>query len=85
MERKVMACYCIRYFAFATLVMALRVHPDSCSPAGPVVGPSPFRPGETYFIHAFWPESERARWAAAQSAATVPKPGSERGQHFGCP
>ena len=36
-------------------------------PIGPVVGPSPFEPGTCYMIHAFWPDSERARWAAAQA------------------
>jgi hypothetical protein len=41
----------------------------SAPPIGPVVGESPFREGGGYLIHAFWPESEHARWAEAQEAA----------------
>ncbi|KAL2128193.1 hypothetical protein VTI74DRAFT_9529 [Chaetomium olivicolor] len=36
-------------------------------PLGPVVGPSLLKPGTSYLIHAFWPDSERRRWAAAQT------------------
>ena len=32
-------------------------------PLGPVVGPPVIKPEGNYMIHAFWPESERRRWA----------------------
>ncbi|KAK4137912.1 hypothetical protein BT67DRAFT_439130 [Trichocladium antarcticum] len=39
-------------------------------PVGPIVGSPVIKPGEHYMIHAFWPDSERARWAAAQASLT---------------
>ncbi|OKO96460.1 hypothetical protein PENSUB_10635 [Penicillium subrubescens] len=44
-------------------------------PVGPKVGPSPFSSSGLYMIHAFWPDSERQRFAALpasrQSQATA--------------
>ncbi|GAB1206467.1 hypothetical protein APSETT445_005156 [Aspergillus pseudonomiae] len=37
-------------------------------PVGPKVGPSPFNPSDDYMIHAFWPHSERRRFAALQAS-----------------
>ncbi|KAL6404993.1 hypothetical protein AUP68_11833 [Ilyonectria robusta] len=37
-------------------------------PIGPRLGPSPFDPSGHYFIHARWPESEKARFDAFQRA-----------------
>jgi hypothetical protein len=37
-------------------------------PVGPKVGPSPFSPSGLYVIHAFWPNSERQRFAALQAS-----------------
>lgn len=37
-------------------------------PIGPQLGPSPFDPSGHYFIHALWPESEKARFDAFQRA-----------------
>ncbi|KAL8294586.1 hypothetical protein RB597_007782 [Gaeumannomyces tritici] len=36
-------------------------------PIGPVVGPSTLEPGVAYMLSVFWPDSERQRWAAAQT------------------
>jgi hypothetical protein len=43
-------------------------------PVGPVLGESPLKPDGIYMIHALWPASERARWAAAQTARNAPGP-----------
>ncbi|KAH7013687.1 hypothetical protein EDB80DRAFT_710707 [Ilyonectria destructans] len=37
-------------------------------PIGPRLGPSPFDPSAHYFIHALWPESEKARFDAFRRA-----------------
>ena len=37
-------------------------------PVGPKVGPSPFDSSTVYMIHAFWPDSERQRFAALQAS-----------------
>ncbi|KAF5859752.1 hypothetical protein ETB97_002474 [Aspergillus alliaceus] len=39
---------------------------------GPKVGPPPFNSSEEYMIHAFWPESERQRFAALQASRQIP-------------
>lgn len=41
-------------------------------PVGPKVGPSPFNSSKNYMIHAFWPESERQRFAALQASRQIP-------------
>lgn len=47
-------------------------------PVGPKVGPSPFSSSGLYVIHAFWPDSERQRFAALpasrQTQATASEP-----------
>lgn len=41
-------------------------------PAGPRVGPSPFKPKGPYLINVQWSDSERERWMAWQTGATQP-------------
>ncbi|KAJ5584608.1 uncharacterized protein N7459_004408 [Penicillium hispanicum] len=49
-------------------------------PIGPRVGPSPFHPSGLYMIHAFWPETERRKFAARP---LTPAEKAWRKRHFG--
>ncbi|KAI5464228.1 hypothetical protein BGZ63DRAFT_401194 [Mariannaea sp. PMI_226] len=59
----------VAYFTRASEEVSLPQLKLSEPPIGPVVGLSPFRSSRAYMIHAFWPSSERARFAALEHHA----------------